>query len=122
MDDGQDESGCGRRGEEAARRPLDVRERERERGRHQELPRRGRREPERGVGAAVRGCERRHGHLSANDRERRPDAAEERVARLVGNEQRQRREHRGLVQDDLGRVEEATRATSARKPCQSGKA
>ena len=54
----------------------------------------------------MRGCERRHGHLGADDSERRPDAAEERVARLVGNEQRQRREHRSLVQDDVVGVEE----------------
>ena len=41
-----------------------------------------------------------------HDRDRRADAPEERVAGLVGDEQRERREHGGLVQDDLGRVDE----------------
>ena len=52
------------------------------------------------------GRERRDADLGAHDRDRGPDAPEERVARLVGDEKRERREHGGLVQDDLGRIEE----------------
>ena len=50
--------------------------------------------------------ERRDADLRAHDRDRRADSLEERVAGLVGDEERERRQHGRLVQDDLGRVEE----------------
>ena len=106
MDHGQHEPAGRGRGEQAACRPVDVRERERERGRHEELPRRGRRQPERRVGAALRGRERGHRHLRADDRQRRANTAEEGVAGLVRDDDGEWREHRGLVQDNLRRVEE----------------
>ena len=115
MDHGQGEPRGGGRGEQAARRPLDVGERQRERRRNQQLPRRRRRQPERGVGTTVRGSKRRHGHLGADDRDRRPDAAEEGIAGLVGDEKGERRQHRGLVQDDVRRVEKGNAGNESEK-------
>ncbi len=53
------------------------------------------------------GRQRRHGDGAEDDRDGRADAPEERPAGLVGDEERDRRQHGRLVQDDLGRVEEA---------------
>ena len=107
MDDGEHEPGGGDAREQAAARPLDVCERKCERSRQQDLAGGRRRQPQSGVRAAVTRCERRHGDRAADHRHRRADAPEERPARLVGDEQRHRRKHGGLVEDDVRRVEEA---------------
>ena len=107
VDDRQHEP-CGGDGRErGAARSLDVGEREGEGGRKEDLARGRRREAERGVGAAVVRCQRRHRDGAEDDGDGRADAPEERPTGLVGDEERDRRQHGRLVQDDLGRVEEA---------------
>ena len=106
MDDRQDKARGGDGREHAPVRPLDVGEREGERRRDEQLAGRRRGQAERRVGAAVGRRECRHADLGADDRDRRTDAPEERVAGLVGDEKCERREHGGLVQDDLGWIEE----------------
>ena len=106
MDDGEHEPGGRGRGEQRARRPRRGCDRQRQCGWDEELPRSRRRQPERGVGAAAVRRERRDPDLREDDRDRRPHAAEERPPRLVRHEQRQRREHRRLVEDDVCRIDE----------------
>ena len=54
----------------------------------------------------MHGSERDDRHLRADDRECRPDAAEEGIAGLVRDEEREWCEYRGLMQDDVLRIEE----------------
>jgi hypothetical protein len=106
VDDGEHESRRGNRGQETAARPLDIGERKGQRGGEQELACPCGRQPERGVGAAGRRGERRHGDGAADDGDGWAYPAEERVAGLVGHEQGHRGEHRRLVEHDVGRIDE----------------
>ncbi len=107
VDDGEHEPRRGDRREQAAARRLDVGERERQRGGQQDLARGRCRQAERGVGAAVVGRECGHGDRAQDDGDGRADPPEERPACLVRDQQRHRRQHRRLVQHDLGGIEEA---------------
>ena len=122
MDDCQNEARRGHQRKDAPVRPFDVGEGERESGGDEELARGGRGQVEGRVGAALGGRKSRHADLGADDRDRGADTPEERVAGLVGDEKSERREHRRLVQDDLGWIEEGDPRDERRKPCQSGKA
>ena len=106
MDDGEYERGEARTREKAEGRPPHRREGERERRRHEELPRRCRGQGERGVGAAVSRRHRSYGDGSSGRDGSRRHPAEHRVAGLVGDEHGQRREHCRLVEHHLGRIGE----------------
>ena len=86
-------------GQERPARCLHVREDERERRWHEQLARGGRRQVEHAVRAAVPGRQGDQRHLREGGRNARAGRAKERVPRLVGEEQRKRHEHAGLVQD-----------------------
>ena len=108
--------------EEAPARAPQRRERERERGGHEQLARRRRGQRERGVGAAVPRGHRRDGDGGAGRGRGGADPPEQRVAGLVRDEHGEGCEHRRLVEHDLGRVGEGDLRDEREEACQSGKA
>ena len=123
VDDREHEPRGGDGGEQSAARPLDVGERQRERGRQQDLARGRRRQPERRVRAAdssVRAQSRR-------PRRRRRPRPGRRAGRAPSPPRRRRAAPPARARTPrAGRrrpgSRKPTRATSARKPCQSGNA
>ena len=93
----------GRR-DEPERRQAHGLERQRERGRHEELARRRRGQGEEDVRASHPRRERDHRHLSGRSHTCRPRPPEERPAGLEGDENRERREDRRQVRDHPLRI------------------
>ena len=83
----------------------DEQEQRGEHDRDEQLPRRGRRQRERVVGAAVARCEPGDRHLPGEHRDPAPDRVEERTPRLEDDDERDRDEDRRLVEDDVRRVD-----------------
>ena len=107
VDDGEREPGSGHGGYAGGRRPPDRLERERERGRNEELVGGGRGQGEKPIRAPMPRREAHERHLSGRSDGRRPHPAEERPAGLVGDDHGERREERGQVQDDEPRIRPA---------------
>ena len=101
MDGRERERGDGSRCEERGRRPPHRLERERQRSGDEQLSGGGRRERERGERAAVPRGHRDDRDARRGGRRRRHGAPEERPARLVGHEHRERREDGRAVEDDV---------------------
>ena len=107
VDDGEHERGERRRSRASPSSASRMRrERERERGRDEELARRRGGQRERGERAAVPGRHRRDPDRGAGRRSGGHDPPEQRVARLVGGEHGEGRQHRRLVEHDLRRIDE----------------
>ncbi len=92
--------------ESRAGRLVQIDEEERQRGGHeQHAPAGGRGQREQPERAAGAGRERRDADRPRERRDAEPARAEDRDARFVDDEERERREHGRFVHDDLGRVD-----------------
>ena len=105
MDERQGAEDRRRAGERRARARLDPAEEQDERSRDEQLPRGRARQGERGVRAAVPGAEAEDGERGEQHRPARPGGAEERDARLPGEDAGERREQRRLVPDDRAGID-----------------
>ena len=123
VDDGQREACRGGREHEAARRRANAFERERERGRHEQLTRRRRRQRQEDVGAPVTRREADHRDLRRR-RSRPPPTSRRKSAQPASNATTTASAARsdGRCTTTRSGSSPATFAISATNPCQSGKA